>query len=272
MTNTMDWQGATGRNWADEWRRTDRSFSELTTRLIDRIASIPGETVLDIGCGAGELTLAVATARPSATVLGVDISPELVEAATARSSLANVRFALANAAAWAEAGFVPDLVVSRHGVMFFEDPPAAFAHIADVSAPGARLVFSCFRSPALNAWASEIGKLVAMPGAAPADPHAPGPFAFADPERVSAVLESGWSELSFEDVDFTYIAGEGADPVGDAMAFFSRIGPFAAAMRERPESEQADLRAALRALAERHSDGMRVAFPAAAWIVSARKR
>ena len=272
MTNIMDWQGATGRNWAHEWRRTDRSFADLTGRLIARIEVEPGAAVLDIGCGAGELSLAVAAARANAEVLGVDISPELIDAASGRSNLPNVRFALANAAEWMEQDFAPDLLISRHGVMFFDDPPSAFAHIAAASAPAARLVFSCFRAPALNKWASEIGKLLAVPGASPPDPHAPGPFAFADPERVRAVLGAAWTDIAFEEVDFTYIAGEGSAPVDDALAFFSRIGPFAAALRERPEDEQAVLRGAMRDLAERFRDGAHVAFPAAAWIVSARKR
>jgi SAM-dependent methyltransferase len=272
MTNLMDWQGVTGQSWADEWRRTDRSFAPLTARLLETISAEPGERVLDIGCGAGELALAVAAARPGAQVLGLDISPELVRAAQLRAGPGNVRFALGDAAGWSDPAFVPDLLVSRHGVMFFGDPPAAFAHLAAASAPDARLVFSCFRSARLNSWAAAIARLLPASGGAPADPHAPGPFAFADPVHVRAVLAAGWTDIAFEEVDFAYVAGEGEDAVNDAAAFFSRIGPFAAAMRSLPEAERPALREAVRGVIEQHREESRIVFRAAAWIVSARRR
>ena len=127
MTNAMDWKGVAGRSWADEWRRTDRSFGPLTAQLMARIAQEPGRRVLDIGCGAGELSLGIAAARPDAEVRGMDISPELLAAANGRANLPNVRFELADASQWSDPAFVPDLMVSRHGVMFFDDPAAAFA-------------------------------------------------------------------------------------------------------------------------------------------------
>jgi SAM-dependent methyltransferase len=271
MAATMDWQGVTGQSWADEWRRTDRSFTALTEVLLARIGAEAGSRILDIGCGAGELSLALAKARPGAAVVGLDISAQLVDAATARADGA-ARFALGDAASWAAHGFAPDLLVSRHGVMFFDDPPAAFAHLSALAAHGARLVFSCFRAPALNGWASEIGTLVANPGAPLPDPFAPGPFAFADPERVRAVLGQGWTDIAFEPVDFTYVAGEGADPIADAEAFFARIGPFAMAMRSLSEGDRPALAARLRKVLERNRSGDRIEFPAAAWIVTATSR
>jgi len=271
MTNILDWPGVTGKSWADEWQRTDRSFAPLTARLLERIADEPGNAVLDIGCGAGELALAVAAARPAAKVLGLDISDELVEAACARSRQSNASFALDDAAQWTSPWLTPDLLVSRHGVMFFADPPAAFAHLARVSAPRARLVFSCFRGAALNGWATAIAGLLPPP-AEPPDPFAPGPFAFADPARVEAVLDGSWQDIAFEPVDFAYVAGAGEDPVSDALAFFSRIGPFAAAMRELPETQRPALRARIVAAIEDHCSAGQVVFPAAAWIVSATSR
>ena len=273
MTNTYEWTGTVGRSWAEEWQRTDRSFTELTARLLARIAPLPGGRVLDIGCGAGELALALAQARPTSTVLGVDISTELVEAARSRAAgLANARFAVADVSAWSDAAFIPDLLVSRHGVMFFDDPVAAFRHVGSASAPGARLVFSCFGPFADNAWASELaGTIAPTEAAAFTDPHAPGPFAFADPLRVRSILEAGdWSEIVIEPERFTYIAGEGDDPVAEALDFFRRIGPAAPRLRALPEAERAGAESALRALLERRRVGSRVCFDAMAWIVSAR--
>jgi SAM-dependent methyltransferase len=271
VTGSIEWEGGVGRTWAAEWQRTDRSFAPLTARLLEAIAPLPGSSIVDIGCGAGELSLALAAARPHAEVLGLDISPDLVEVASRRAEPQNnCRFVLGDAASWKPAGAAPDLYVSRHGVMFFADPVAAFAHLAAVAGAGAALCFSCFRSPAENPWASGIAKL--LPATPPGDPFAPGPFAFADPDRVRSILaSSGWGEPELEAVDFRYVAGRSPDAVAEACDFFSRIGPAARAMREMPGAEREAFRERLRGfVAERSADG-EVAFPAAAWIVTARR-
>ncbi len=271
MTTGNEWQGRVGRAWADLYERTDRSLAGLTERLLARISELPGGTVLDIGCGAGELSLAISRARPGARVRGIDVSPDLVAAAGARAGAnARVGFSLADAAGWNDPEYVPDLLVSRHGVMFFGDPPAAFGNLRRAAAPGARLAFSCFRSPRENPWATGIGELFDLP-AAPLE--APGPFAFADPRRVEEVLTAGgWERIDFLPVDFAYIAGVGEDPVGEALALFTRIGPFARALFETPEGERAAMRERLGEWLERQRNCDLVAFPAAAWIVTAERR
>ncbi|HYC81258.1 MAG TPA: class I SAM-dependent methyltransferase, partial [Solirubrobacterales bacterium] len=231
MTDAGEWQGRTGDSWAAEWRRTDRSFGPLTEHLLKRSREFAFGAVLDVGCGAGELSLAIARGRPRCRVVGVDISPQLVAAARERgANHANVAFEVADAAVWRPADdFAPDLLVSRHGVMFFDRPVAAFAHLAGLAAPGAGLLFSCFRAPAENPFFTEVGRL--LPQAEPAaDPHAPGPFAFADAARVAAILaDAGWTGVACEPFDLAMVAGAGEDPVADAVAYFSRIGPAARA-------------------------------------------
>ena len=129
MTTGMDWQESVGRTWAQMYPQTDRSFSGLTDHLLARIAAHAGNTVLDIGCGAGEVSLAIARARPKAQVLGLDVSADLIAAARLRAGeRSTLRFVEGDAGSWSEQGFKPDLLVSRHGVMFFPDPPKAFAH------------------------------------------------------------------------------------------------------------------------------------------------
>ena len=273
MTQINEWEGPVGRAWASEWERTDRSFAAMTPHLLRSIAALPGRAIVDIGCGAGEVSLAVADARPAARVLGIDISADLVATATIRSQgRANCVFALADATDWQPDRGRPDLYFSRHGVMFFADPVAAFAHLAKVAADGARLCFSCFRSARDNEWASVMGELIGGGGLAPGDPRAPGPFAFADREYVAGLLVcAGWGEVAFQPVDYRYLAGSGSDPVGDALGFFKRIGPAARALRELPEAERAPVIARIeRFLSERSAHG-EVAFPAAAWIVTATK-
>lgn len=272
MTDRSEWEGRVGRKWADEWRRTDRSFAGLTERLLAAAGAHPFKRALDVGCGAGELSLALARGHPGAEVVGLDVSEELVAAARGRAAnLANVSFELADAAQWRRDGFAPDLLVSRHGVMFFPDPVAAFAHLNAHAAPDAWLVFSCFRAMAENPWAGDLAALVPGDATPPADPHAPGPFAFADRDRVHGILASaGWRDIAFEAVDFAYVAGTGEDPIGDAVSYFLAIGPAARAAADLPESERAAFVDRLRGYLEAKREGSLIALRGAAWVVTAR--
>jgi SAM-dependent methyltransferase len=273
MTNRSEWEGRTGNKWASEWRRTDRAFTGLTDRLLGRASERPFSRALDIGCGAGELTLALARGHPRARVTGIDISGELISVARERGAhLDNARFEVADAAHWFNSDFAPDLVVSRHGVMFFDEPIPAFANLAAGAGPEARLVFSCFRDRAHNPWATSIVALLPKGTVPPAAPDAPGPFAFADRSRVEHLLRSaGWGDSAFEKVDFAYVVGAGQDPVGDARSFFLSIGPAAAAAAELPGAERAEFIKRLEIFLEDQRDRDLIAFPAAAWIVSAQR-
>ncbi|MDE2436161.1 MAG: methyltransferase domain-containing protein [Sphingomonadales bacterium] len=269
MTTVMDWHARTGRSWADNYRLTDRSFASLTERLLERIGERDGNSVLDIGCGAGQLALAVARQRPGAQVIGVDVSPDLVTVATERGTQhGNASFVLADAETWRDPDFSPEVLISRHGVMFFDDPPAAFANLANMAGQGAQLVFSCFRTPAENPWASEIAGLLKLPPSP--DPTAPGPFAFANPEHVRGILDAGgWRDPQFEAVNFVYIAGKGDDPVEDALEFFQRIGPAAQTLQTLEGEDRTRALGWVRDWLVEHRSGDLVAFTAAAWIVTA---
>ncbi len=268
MTTGSDWRDAVGRTWADNYRLTDRSFAGLTERLLARIGSCQGQNVLDIGCGAGELSIAVARGNDGANVIGVDVSPALVAAAVKRGSEhPNLRFEEADAGSWTPSGFRPDKLISRHGVMFFDAPRDAFSHLREIAAPGGELVFSCFRSPKLNPWASEMASLLKLPPNP--DPRAPGPFAFADADHVRSILtDAGWQDVELAETDFAYVAGVGDDPVADALDFFSRIGPAAPALRALEGEERERAHRWIREWLEQHRSGNLVAFAGAAWIVT----
>ena len=273
MTDQSEWTGKVGNVWAEEWQRTDRSFGPLTQKLLAAARSAPFAQAIDIGCGAGEISSTLAAGAPSSHVLGVDISHDLLQVARVRGKdRPNLRFELANAANWyAGAAERPDLVVSRHGVMFFADPTAAFTHIAGQAAPGARLAFSCFRERADNIWARELAS-IAPPGEEPApDPEAPGPFALGRRERTETLLaQAGWTDIAFEAVDYGMVAGEGAEAVADALSYFQRIGPVARAAAALEAAPRATMLAKLEALLEAHHRDGQVSLPAACWIVTAR--
>ena len=267
-----EWAGRVGDVWAEEQRRTDRTFEPVDDVLVAKAASavegLAAPRILDVGCGAGTTSFSLAARLPDAAITGIDLSPALVAAAAARAAdRPRCRFEQGDATVWAgETGF--DLLVSRHGVMFFDDPVAAFAHLCSLAKDGGRLAFSCFRSPKENVWASALAHL--MPGG-PGDPHAPGPFAFADRDRVAAILsQAGWRDAKATPLDFGYVAGAGDDPVGDANDFFARVGPVSRAIRELDETGRQRLRAALDGQVRAHHEGGVVRFPAAAWIWEAR--
>ena len=273
MTGGGEWRGRVGESWASEWRRTDRSFGNLTAQLLDRARALSFRRALDVGCGAGELSLAIARSNPACDVTGLDISPALLQAARERgANLPNVEFLLDDAATWRpEPARRPELVLSRHGVMFFDDPPSAFANLAGATVDDGQLLFSCFRDRRENPFFTEIARLLPEPPEAP-DPHAPGPFAFADADRVKAILaEGGWTDIEFERFDFAMIAGAGEDPVEDALHYFATIGPAAAAAREMELSQRERFYDRVRHMAaDNERDGI-VSLRASTWIVSARK-
>jgi trans-aconitate methyltransferase len=269
--DSSEWKGRVGDVWAAQWRRTDRSFVPVDAALVDaaalRATGIDGARIVDVGCGAGTTGLSLAARLLDAAITGVDLSQALIDVARSRVPTgANVRFEQGDASAWnGESGV--DLLVSRHGVMFFADPVAAFAHLRTLLRPGGALVFSCFRSAALNAWASGLSHL--MPEGS-ADPHAPGPFAFADQGHVADILErAGWRDVQAQALDVDYVAGSGDDPVADAIDYFRQIGPTARALRDLDGAARARLEDGLAALVREHHAGDHVKFPAAVWIWSA---
>lgn len=273
MTDKTEWQGRVGQTWASEWRRTDRSFTGLTDVLLGQAAVRPFRRALDIGCGAGEISLALARGHAGAEVVGIDISSDLVAVARERSGyLGNVFFDVADAAQWQIPGYAPDLIVSRHGVMFFDRPAEAFAHFHSLAAPGARLVYSCFRDLSENPWAERVVSLLPPEYIVPVDPLTPGPFSMADRIQVQGILaEAGWQEIALQPVDFAFVVGGGENPIEDALSYMLAIGPAARAARLLPDEEKAAFVGRLRRFLANNNDGGLIALRAGAWIVTAQK-
>jgi SAM-dependent methyltransferase len=274
MTTALEWEGAVGDVWAREWRLTDRSFSGMTPALNAAIlaAAPTSGRAIDVGCGAGETSITLARSRPNLDVGGVDICAALVGVARERADgLGNLSFAAGDAVELLPQLAPVDLLFSRHGVMFFADPVAGFTALHRAMRPGAPIVFSCFREVELNGWAKTLLEAVTGEPLRLAAGYAPGPFAFADPAFVVPMLEAaGWRGIERQAVDFPYVAGEGADPEADALAFFRAIGPTAPLLRATPPDQREAAMARFAEVIAKHRDGDRVVFPAAAWIWAAR--
>lgn len=267
------WNAAAGQTWAALQERLDRQLEPLGRAAIDALDPAADERIIDIGCGAGQTSLELAgEVGPDGTVLGVDISAPLLEVARRRAAeagLANVRFLEADAQTRAFAPGSADGVFSRFGVMFFADPPAAFRNIREALRPGGRLAFVCWRPLALNEWMlipmrAALQHIPAPPP--PADPNAPGPFAFADPDRVRGILgEAGFSDIAIEAHD-TRIGGNDLD---QTVAMSLRVGPLGALLRENPDMRDTVV-GSIREALEPHAGPAGVFLPGAVWVVTAR--
>jgi len=280
MTEASEWRGRVGDIWAKEWQRTDRSLAPVNDALVAaaaaEAASFDRPRILDLGCGAGATSFALADALPNCEIVGIDLSEALIAAARERATgRPNLRFEVADAAGWAPASAGFDLIVSRHGVMFFDDPVAAFAHLRALAAADSRLIFSCFRERADNQWAAALLPIFARfaPDALAAPEPPTGPFAFGDRARIEAILaKAGFAAPDICAFDFDFVAGAGDDPVADAIAYFRRIGPFARLLRSLDEGAAREATAHLAEIVVAHRANGRIVFRAAAWIVTAKAR
>lgn len=268
------WNNSAGATWAALQDRLDRQIEPLGQRAMDAGAPRAGERVLDIGCGCGQTSLELAQrVGPTGQVLGVDISEPMLEVARRRggeAGLANVSFLAADAQtrAFPPGGF--DLAFSRFGVMFFDDPTAAFRNIAAALRPDGRLAFVCWRPLAENPWMgapmqAALSLLPPMPP--PADPTAPGPFAFADPERLRGILAAA----GLVDIDIApHDQMIGGNDLDETVAMSLRVGPLGAVLRENPELKDGVVGAIREALA-RHLTPQGVMLASATWIVTAKR-
>jgi SAM-dependent methyltransferase len=274
-----DWNGQSGERWVANQARLDALVAVFGLAAIEAAAPATGERVLDIGCGAGASTLALA-ARVGAGghVLGVDIAEPLIDRARAlaRHDTPAALFQVADAsrAELPEGAF--DILFSRFGVMFFDDPTAAFAHMRRALRPAGRVAFVCWRGAAENDWMRL--PVCALKGIVPAsalpDPEAPGPFSFGDRERVARILTAaGFTEIVISPFDAAVPFGEGKTrdaAIDDAVKMTLEVGPLSRALADQPDDICARASAAVRAaFASLPGEGA-VMINGAAWVVMAR--
>ena len=268
------WSGPAADQWATHADRIDAMMRPMTDDALRVVDVQPGERMLDIGCGSGATSLRMASAvQPGGSVSGVDISPQLLHVARARAAQTDLPVSFIEADAGVAQFDQPfDAAFSRFGVMFFEQPSAAFANIRKQMRDGGRITFICWRPIAENGWAmvplEAIKPMFDTPWTPP-DTDAPGPFAFSDPAKVERILaEAGWRNIAIERWDGDNVIAGGVS-LEESTDFLLRIGPSARAIAERGLDAVAARARLMDALAPLH-DGTGVALSAACWFVSAR--
>ena len=268
------WNGETGQHWVENRDRREASLRTFLPHLLTAARIAPDAQVLDVGCGCGETTLLAARQAAKGHALGADLSAPMLAEARRRAeaeALANVTFTQADAQThlFEPGGF--DAAISRFGVMFFDDPGAAFGNLARALRPGGRLAFLCWRAQEANEFYTlprqALAPFLALPE--PAAPGEPGPFALSGPDRVRGLLTAaGLDTIELTAVDEPMRVG---DDVEDAVEYqlSTPVNRSALAATDEPTRDLASdaLREALRP----HATNRGVELSGSAWLVTAHK-
>ena len=268
------WSGKAGDEWAAQAERIDAMLAPIAEVIIQAGAVQAGERVLDIGCGAGATSIAIARrVGAGGGVTGVDLSPQLLGVARRRAAEAGAPAEFVEADAGVATFAQPfDVAFSRFGVMFFEAPAAAFAHIRSTLRADGRMAFACWRPIADNPWATiPMAAIEAMLTAPPArpDPDAPGPYSLADKDKVERILRNAeWRDVAVTAWDGGINVGGGGS-LEEISDFLLRIGPTARAIAEQSLDVGEARRRLMDRLAPLYQDNG-VVLPGACWIVTAK--
>ena len=266
------WNEGAGKAWVEMQGILDSMLAPFTSVLIEHAVDDATRRVLDVGCGAGSTTLSVARRLGAGgSCLGLDISATLIAAAKAhatRQGLDNATFVQADAQthAFEPGGF--DAVISRFGVMFFDDPETAFTNLRRAARSDATLAFVAWRGPAENPFMTTAARAAApfLPSLPAPNPNGPGQFGFADPDRVRAILQaSGWKSIDIGPVDVPAQLAQ-----QDLLAYVTRLGPVGLALKEVDEQTRVQVTAAVRSAFDPFVQDGAARFNTACWLVQAR--
>jgi SAM-dependent methyltransferase len=263
------WNGTAVTRWITKQEQMDAALAPVADAANTLAAVQPGERVLDIGCGSGATSIALARlVGPTGHVTGVDVSGPMIELARRRSvGMANLDWLLVDAAAHDFPPPPADLLFSRFGVMFFGEPIAAFANLRRALRPGGRLVFACWRPLNENPWMLlplQVVQSLVPPVPRPG-PNDPGPFAFGDPERVTHILTTaGFASPRYVRFEFAMILGTSLD---DAAEQATSMGAASRVLQGQPDAVIEVARTAVRVALAPYLEFGRVALPGAIWLV-----
>ena len=265
-----DWNGASGRHFIEQRERHERMRGRLTARLLAAAQIQDGENVLDIGCGCGDTTILAARAAGSGHALGADFSRIQVAEArrlAAAAGVANARFEVADVQVHPFGAGSFDVVLSNFGVMFFDDPAAAFANLRKALRRGGRLAFLCWRTRDENPFFT-IG--FAEAAAVPGRREMPGPdaaFSLAGTGRAGALLTgAGFGGIEFAQADEPMLIGRDVDDVLE----YERTFPSASeVLTGLSPAQAAELTRVVRDRLVAYASPGGVTMPGAAWLVTA---
>jgi len=269
---TRLWNGPAGRAWVDAQEVLDRMFKPFEDLLVEAVSTGSGGEVLDVGCGTGSTTLAIARRLGAkGRSIGIDISDAMIAAARARAERENrpACFIRANAQVHAFEPASLDMIISRFGVMFFDDPVHAFANLRRAARDEARFRFVAWRSAAENPFmtTAERAARPLLPNLPVRRSDAPGQFAFANGDRVRTILEeSGWAEIDIRPIDVDCTLSE-----RELVGYLTRLGPVGLMLQEADDRTRAQVTKTVRAAFDPYVHGAEVRFTAACWMVTARR-
>ncbi|MBL8552521.1 MAG: methyltransferase domain-containing protein [Hyphomonadaceae bacterium] len=265
------WNGPAGNAWVEAQALLDQMLQPMADVLIADISALRPGRVLDIGCGTGATTIAAARATGGDAV-GVDISEPMLALARTRAAGARATFVCADAQTNAFDAGSFDALMSRFGVMFFDDTAAAFANLRRAARHGAALRFVVWRSAEENLFLTTAERAAAsllpdMPQRQLEGPG-PGPFALADKTRTAALLkDSGWGAIEIRPLDLTC-----GFPAQDLEQYLTRVGPLGVYLERADDTTRRRVGEGVRAAFDPYVKGAAVRFDAACWMLSAEAR
>jgi SAM-dependent methyltransferase len=268
------WDEEEGQHWVAEAEHFDKMLGPYGDRVIGGLSPEPAEKIIDVGCGNGALSLDVAArVGPQGHVLGLDLSGPMLSLARSRAGergLGNVNFKQSDVQVHDFGEPKYDGVMSRFGVMFFDEPVVAFTNLRGALRPGGRIAFVCWQDPLQNDWlmvpAGKMLEFVPMPDM-PA-PGTPGPFALADADRTRSILsDAGFAGVELEPVETQQWLG--AD-TASAVNFLSRTEIAKSFLGEADDDTKAKVWAAVEAKLAEHTDDDGVHLTGRAWLVTAK--
>jgi ubiquinone/menaquinone biosynthesis C-methylase UbiE len=279
ITNQTDdaqttlWNGPAGRAWVETQEVLDQMFKPFEDLLVEAVSAGSGRRVLDVGCGTGTTTLAVARLLGAkGRCIGIDISDPMLAHARARAEREGTPASFIRANVEFDALEPPrfDMIMSRFGVMFFNDPVRAFTNLRRAATENAGLRFIAWRSAADNPFMTTAERAAAplLPNLPARRADAPGQFAFADQRRISTILEeSGWAEIDIQPIDVACTL-----PEKELVPYLTRLGPVGVLLEGMDDPTRTQIIETVRAAFDPYVHGGEVRFTAACWMVGAQAR